>query len=342
MVSWLRHPAVWVPISAILLVAVVWRSELWTAGDRLGRLDPAPLVAAVLVGGVVLWLWAVRSADLLAGAGRPVGVVALVPMTAFANTINNLTPGSMGELVRMYLLRAHHGVDYTTGAAVILIERVVAVGYLTLSALLLWLAGTGAIPGGLAVVLVALLVAGPFVVYRLGVRPTRLLTGLPLGRLAGARWARVSRVLARIDETIARLLGHPVRVSTFAATTAGVFAVNTAQLVLVGRALGVALDPVAAWGALGLSITVGVISLLPFGLGSSDLALVALLGFLGLDPAVAAAVAFGYRLVATLPYAIAGIASYAFLSARLPAPEAGGVAAAARAVDAALDEADGR
>ncbi len=341
MARWLRHPAVWVPISAILLVAVVWRSELWTAGDRLGRLDPAPLVAAVLVGVLVLWLWAVRSADLLAGAGRPVGVVPLVPMTAFANTINNLTPGSMGELVRMYLLRAHHGVDYTIGAAVILIERVVAVGYLTLSALLLWLAATGTIPGGLAVVLVGVLVAGPFVVYRLGVRPSRLLTGLPLAHLGGARWARVSRILDRIDETVAGLLGHPVRVSTFAATTAGVFAVNTAQLVLVGRALGVALDPVAAWGALGLSITVGVLSLLPFGLGSSDLALVALLGALGLDPAVAAAIAFGYRLVATLPYALAGIASYAFLSARLPELEGVGVAAAARSVDAALDEPDG-
>lgn len=339
MVRWLRHPAVWVPISAILLFVVVWRSELWAAGDRLGRLDPGPLVLAVLVGGIVLWLWAVRSADLLAGAGRPVGAVALVPMTAFANTINNLTPGSMGELVRMYLLRAHHGVDYTTGAAVILIERVVAVGYLTLSAALLWLAATGTIPGALALALVAGMIAGPFVVYRIGLRPTRLVTVLPLGRLTGpSRWSRAGRILTRIDETAAGLLGHPVRVSTFAATTAGVFVVNTFQLVLVGRALGIGLDPVAAWGALGLSITVGVLSLLPFGLGSSDLALVALLGVLGLDPTTGAAVAFGYRLVATLPYAVAGVASYAFLSASLPAPDAGGVAAAVQAVDAALDD----
>jgi len=339
MARWLRHPAVWIPISASLLVAVVWRSDLWTAGDRLGRVDPVPLGLAVVVGGVVLWLWAVRSADLLAGAGRSVGVAALVPMTAFANTINNLTPGSMGELIRMYLLRAHHGVDYTTGAAVILIERVVAVGYLTLSAALLWLAATGTIPGPVAALGVAALTGGPFVAYRLGLRPSRLVTDLPLGRLAGrSRWARTGRILARIDETIAGLLGHPVRVSTFAATTAGVFAVNTAQLVLVGRALGITLDPVAAWGALGLSITVGVLSLLPFGLGSSDLALVALLGALGFEPTAAAAMAFGYRLVATLPYAVAGIASYAYLSARLPAGGAGGVAAAAQAVTAALDE----
>jgi hypothetical protein len=36
-------------------------------------------------------------------------------MTAFANTINNITPGSAGELVRLYLLAAQYGVDYTTG-----------------------------------------------------------------------------------------------------------------------------------------------------------------------------------------------------------------------------------
>lgn len=339
MARWLRHPAVWVPISAILLVAVLWRSEFWVAGDRLGRLEPLPLALAVAVGGLVLWLWAVRSADLLAGAGRPVGVGPLVPMTAFANTINNLTPGSMGELIRMYLLQAHHDVDYATGAAVILIERVVAIGYLSLSAAVLWLATTAMLPAEVAGVLLVGLVVGPFVIYRLGLRPSRLVTGLPLGRVAGpGRWARAGRILGRIDDTIAGLLGHPVRAATFAATTAGVFATNTAQLVLVGRALGVTLDPVAAWGALGLSITVGVLSLLPFGLGSSDLALVALLGALGLEPAVATAIAFGYRLVATLPYALAGIVSYAFLSASLPKPGAGGVVAAARVVDAALDE----
>jgi uncharacterized membrane protein YbhN (UPF0104 family) len=58
--------------------------------------------------------------------------------------------------------------------------------------------------------------------------------------------------------------------------------------------------------------------LLPFGLGSADLVLVALLGVAGVPPAQAAAIAFGYRIVSTLPLGLAGVGSYAYLSARLP------------------------
>ncbi|HEY4632899.1 MAG TPA: hypothetical protein VIH00_03195, partial [Candidatus Limnocylindrales bacterium] len=92
---------------------------------------------------------------------------------------------------------------------------------------------------------------------------------------------------------------------------------------------------VPAWGALGIAITVGVVSLLPFGLGSTDVVLVALLGVLGLDVATATATVFGYRLVATLPQGLVGVASYAWLSARLPA---GGARAAVAQVGAAIGE----
>ncbi len=99
---------------------------------------------------------------------------------------------------------------------------------------------------------------------------------------------------------------------------------------LIAAAFDVTLSPLAAWGALGLSITAGVLSFLPFGLGAADLVLVALLGVLGVDPATAAAIAFSYRLVSTLPTALLGVASYAWLSARLPAGGLDGAADAAR------------
>ena len=119
----LRHPLVWGSISIALLALVAWRSRAWELGEQLGDADPRPIVAAVLLNLVIILAWAARSSNLLTGAGRPVPVRPLIPMTAFANTINNVTPGSAGELVRLYLLRAQHGVDYTTGAAIVLIER---------------------------------------------------------------------------------------------------------------------------------------------------------------------------------------------------------------------------
>jgi uncharacterized membrane protein YbhN (UPF0104 family) len=141
------------------------------------------------------------------------------------------------------------------------------------------------------------------------------------------RWERWGRALRAIDSTIAALLAHPRRLLTFAATTALIFTTSTVQLLLVARATGVALEPPAAWGALGLSITAGVLSFLPFGLGAADLVLVALLGVVGVPAVQAGVIAFGYRLVSTLPYALEGVLAYAWLSTRLPAGELRGAAA---------------
>ena len=330
--TWLRRPIVWLPISIGLLALLVWRSRLWEAGSVLGRLDPALILVAVLLTGVVALLWATRSADLLGAAGRTVGVLPLVPMTTFANTINNLTPGSAGEIVRMYLLRAHHGVDYATSGAVVLVERIGAIGYLASSALLVWLTWLGAVPVPVAVVLLIGLVIAPGIVYRTGFRPLAIVGRLPLGRLVGAaRWERVCRWLRRVDGTIAGLIGDPRHLAAFVVLSAAIFVVYDVQLLLVGRALGIAVDPFAAWGALGLATTVGVLSLLPFGLGTTDLTLVAMLGVAGVPTLDAVAMTFGYRLVSTLPLSIGGIVSFAYLSARLPASGLGGAARAVRA-----------
>jgi hypothetical protein len=318
-IRWFRRPVVWLPISGVLILLVAWRSKVWEAGDILGTPHPLPLVAAVLLNGVIAVLWAVRSGDLLGASGHPVGTGPLVPMTAFANTINNLTPGSAGEIIRAWLLRVHHGVPYAAGTAVILIERVVALGYMAASAIILWSGHALGLPAPVQVVLVAAVAAGPGAVYALGLRPAATAGRLPLAGILGTdRWARVGGALTRVDSTIAALLTHPRHLAVFAATTGLVFTSYTAQLWLVAASVGITLDPVVAWGALGLATIAGVLSLLPFGLGATDIVLASLLVSLGVPPPAAGAIAFGYRLVATLPLGIIGTASYAWLSARLP------------------------
>jgi uncharacterized protein (TIRG00374 family) len=157
----LGRPIVWVPISVALLGFVAWRSRLWEVGDRLRLVDPGSVIAALLLNLVVLVLWAIRSADLLAASGHRVPVARLIPMTAFANTINNLTPGSGGEPIRVWLLNRHNGVDYAIGAAVVLIERLVAFGLLAGSAILLWAGSVGLVPGWLSGVGLLALAATP-------------------------------------------------------------------------------------------------------------------------------------------------------------------------------------
>ena len=333
---WLRHPLVWGSISVALLALVAVRSRAWELGDRLGNADVRPILLALALDVVIVVAWAARSSDLLAGAGRPVPVGPLIPMTAFANTINNVTPGSVGELVRLYLLRAHHGVPYTTGAAVVVVERVVAICLLGASAAILWAAWSLRLWPPLTIGALLVIALLPSVIYRVGLRPTALVRLLPLGAVVGRdRWATAGRGLERVDAAVAGLLVDPRRALAFAGWTAVVFASYTGQLVLVAAAIGREIDPAAAWGALGLGIIAGVLSLLPFGLGSADLVLVALLGVTGVPAAEAAAIAFGYRVISTLPLGLAGVASYAFLSARLPH---GHVTEAASAARAALRE----
>jgi glycosyltransferase 2 family protein len=330
-----RNPLLWVPVSAGLLILLVWRSRLWDAAAALAIVDPGALLLAVAVSAVIPVFWAARSADLIVASGHAVPVGSMIPMTVFANMINNLTPGSSGEVLRVWLLRAHHGVDIATGTAVVAIERLVAIGYLAGSAILIWVGHLWNWPPVVVLALVALLAVAPGAVYRVGLRPSAMLRAVPVGRVLGhARWKRVVAWMGRVDATIASLLVRPVRLGVFALLTFCVFAGYTAQLVLVGRALGVSIDPVLAWGALGIAITAGVISMLPFGLGSSDLVLVALLNSLGVEPALAAAVAIGYRIASTLPLGIGGVLAYAWLSASLPP---GGAVGAIRAVREAGD-----
>jgi uncharacterized protein (TIRG00374 family) len=329
--SWLRRPIVWLPVSIGLLVLLVWRSRIWEAGAVLAGLDVRPVGGALLLSALIAILWAARSADLLRAASRSIPVASLIPMTAFANTINNLTPGSAGEIVRMYLLRAHHDVDYATSGAVVFVERIGAIGYLSSTALLAWLTWAGVLSGPVAMVILAILISGPAIAYRAGLRPLGLVGRLPVGRVVGtARWSRVGSWLARVDRTVAILIGRPRRHLVFVAFSGAIFAASAAQLLLLGRAMGVALDPLAGWGALGLSTTVGVLSLLPFGLGTTDLALATLLGAAGVPATTAAAMTLGYRLISTLPLSLAGIASFAWLSARLPADGLRGAAHAVR------------
>ena len=222
------------------------------------------------------------------------------------------------------------GVAYAAGAAVILIERLVSIAYLGASAVILWLGSRFAVPWPLIVAAVLAVAVAPIAIYRSPLRLSRLATALPIDRLIGdSRWHATKAMIGRIEETVAGLMRDPWRAGPFALACAVVFTSNTLQLVLVGRALGIELDPVTAWGALGIGVVVGVISLLPFGLGSTDLVVSGLLVATGLSLPDAVSVVFGYRVVSTLPMGIAGVVSYALLSANLPETGTAGAVRAA-------------
>jgi uncharacterized protein (TIRG00374 family) len=310
-----RRRLVLFAIAAVLLGLVVWRTEPWQAATLAARLDQAPLVLALALNAAVILLWAIRSGSLMAAVGSPLATGTLIPVVAFANTINNLTPGSVGEVLRAAVLQRRHAVPYASSTAVILAERLWAIGIMLVTAAAAavgtLIPASGAVFAG-AWLGATVLAFVPFVGYRLGLRPARTL-GTFAERFQSARLQRLGAGLAAVDDRLADIVLRPGRSVHFVIVTALIFVVFGAQLWLVLQAFRAEVPPLGVWAAYGLSICAGVISALPFGLGAADAVLVALLAAQGVPLPVAGATAILLRAVTTLPLGIAGTISWIVL-----------------------------
>ena len=336
----MRRWWVWLTVSVALLALLVWRTKPWEALALGAR--PLPLIGVLFVDVVVVAAWALRSAALMRAVGQPMSATSLVPVVAFANTINNLTPASSGEAVRAVILNRRHGVPYARSTAVILAERFWAIWIMGVTAAAAAIGTIIPAPQWLTVLAwvgAAVLALAPVIAHRVGVRPAVVASRVVGGRVAEEATApaaapdtepsrpglrrRVAVLLADVDEHLDSILQSGTATAGFLAWTGVVFVAFALQLWLVLVALGVELPLVAAWAALGLATIAGVLSALPFGLGATDLVLTGLLVQLGVDASVAAAATLMLRATVTLPLGLAGTASWVALSRGSEATPAG-------------------
>jgi uncharacterized membrane protein YbhN (UPF0104 family) len=338
----MRRWWVWLTVSIALLALLVWRTRPWEVLALGAR--PLPLIGVLFLDVVVVAAWALRSAALMRAVGQPMSPTSLVPIVAFANTINNLTPASSGEAVRAVILNRRHGVPYARSTAVILAERFWAIWIMAVTA------GAAAIgtvvPAppwlvGLAWIAAAVGVVAPVIAHRAGIRPANVAARVMGGPAAGEAAAtpmpeagaadderpglrrRIARLLGDVDEHLGAILESWPATAGFLAWTAVVFVAFAVQLWLVLIALGVELPLAGVWAALGLATIAGVLSALPFGLGAADLVLTGLLVQLGVDASVAAAAALLLRVTVTLPLGLIGTASWVVLNRGSEATPAG-------------------
>ena len=323
----MRRWYVWLSVSVVLLGLLVWRTKPWEALET--GADWRVLLVVVALNGIVIAMWAIRSARLMAAVGHPVPVTSLVPVVSFANTINNLTPASTGEALRAVILRRRHGIPYGPSTAVILAERFWAIWIMAVSA---GAAAVGTIvpasPPLVALAWIAAIVASlaPSFTYRAGLRPISFLARFvePRGSAAAgvpasdaplpSRRRRLAATLRTVDVSLAGIAMSPSVVISFVLSTAGVFLTTAAQLWLILLSLGEPIPLVAAWAALGLATIAGVMSALPFGLGAADVVMTGLLTILGVPASAAAAAALLLRATVTLPLGLAGTASWIALN----------------------------
>jgi uncharacterized membrane protein YbhN (UPF0104 family) len=288
--------AVWAACALLLLAAVLPALGLREAGRGLARLDPALLPGLLALSLANYALRALRWQLLCRAAGLrvPLHRNGLYYVAGFAFTV---TPGRLGEAVRLWLLRHHHGVPCRRSVGVLLLDRVAD----AVPLLLLCLPGATAFAGhGWGVAAVAAVVLGGLA---LAVRPGWLAALARLGYAATRRRPRLFAGIARARHSLGMLASPGVLAAALALGLLG-WSAEALGAWLVLHRLGAAVDLPAAAFVFGFGVLVGGLPLFPGGVGGTEGTMVGLLALLGVELGTAAAATAIVRL-ATLGFALA-------------------------------------
>lgn len=267
-----------------------------------------PLVWALLLNVPIVALRAYRAQLILGHLDQRVSMRAMLPIQLVGQTSSSLTPAASGDYVRAYLWRQSSRVPLRVGAAVVTFERLYSLWLLVAVSVLLVLLPRHGVAGWVAVS--AGLVLATFAPLLYEMLPTgveRWATAKVVrGRLLG-RFAEGAQVMV---EQFRQLMRSPLLLTWTSAVTVVIFIAGGAQTWLVLDALGHLVPITQAVAASTTSQVAGIVSTLPFGIGSQDAILVAAFAGYGVTVSLAASVAVLLRAVSTLPQALAGLAGY--------------------------------
>ena len=267
-----------------------------------------PLLAALALNVPVIWLRALRAQLIVRHLKFRVPMRSMLPIQLVGQTSSTITPAASGDYVRAYLWRSSNGVPVRVGAAVVTFERLYSLFLLVAVSLLLIVFPRHGLVGW--VLVAAGLALATFAPLLFELLPTTLeqwaLAKLGRGRFMG-RFQEGATVM--VDQ-FRNLMKAPVLLAWTATLTLLNFIAMGAQLWLVMLALGHRVPITQAVAANSTSQVAGIISTLPFGIGSQDAILVTVFAGYGVTIALAASAAVLLRATTTVPLALAGLAAY--------------------------------
>jgi uncharacterized protein (TIRG00374 family) len=267
-----------------------------------------PLLWALLLNVPIVGLRAYRAQMILHQLDQHVSMRSMVPIQLVGQTSSSLTPAASGDYVRAYLWRQSSHVPLRVGAAVVTFERLYSLFLLAAVSVLLVLLPRHGVAGWIAVA--AGLVLATFAPILFEMTPANFerwaTAKVVRGRLLG-RFAEGAQVML---EQLRALMKAPILLAWTSAVTLVIFIAGGAQIWLVLDSLGHLVPITQAVAASTTSQVAGIISTLPFGIGSQDAILVAMFAGYGVTVSLAATLAVLLRAVSTLPQALAGLAGY--------------------------------
>ena len=259
-----RRAALW-SLGFVLLLGLTLRVvDLEAALAALARLS-LPLLALVLALSLANYLLRCLRWQYLCrhiGVEVPLAVNALYYVAGFAFTI---TPGKIGEVVRLWFLKRRHGYGYARTAGLLILDRLTDAWPLLLLALL----GAAPFAGqGPSLVLIGLIMIAGSVVM---LHPSWLRRMI---KLAYARFRRAPRVFGRLLHA-ARMLGRFASPASLTPPMLLGLAGWLAEIVgawLVLEALGAPLPLTTVAFVFGFAMLVGSLPIFPGGLGGAEAA----------------------------------------------------------------------
>jgi uncharacterized protein (TIRG00374 family) len=291
----IRLSAAWAVLFVLLLGAALAWFGFGEAMAQLGRLSPGVVLLALGLSLVNYVLRAIRWQVLCRAMGVRIPMLrnSLYYVAGFAFTV---TPGKVGEVVRLWLLRRDSGAAYERSLGLLVIDRVTD----AVPLLVLCLLGMGRFVGQAWSVAVA--AAAVLACLGLILRPEALMM---LVKAVYARLRRAPRLFARALRLLrtVRLLAAPrVLLKAFGLGALGWSSEVVAAWVVL-QAFDVPADLAAAAFVFAFGMLVGALPLFPGGVGGAEGAMVMLLLLLGEGAGTAVAAVAVIRLC-TLGFAV--------------------------------------
>jgi len=255
-----------------------------------------------------VWLRALRAQIIVRHLQFRVPMRSMLPIQLFGQTSSTITPAASGDYVRAYLWRSSSGVPVRVGAAVVTFERLYSLFLLAAVSVLLILLPRHGVIGWIGVA-IGLAVA-TFAPLLFEMMPTRL-ERWALAKVGKARFMnRFQEGATAMVDHLRNLMQSPLLLAWTSGLTLLNFVAMGAQLWLVMLSLAHRVPITQAVAANSTSQVAGIISTLPFGIGSQDAILVTVFAGYGVTVALAASAAVLLRAATTVPLALAGLGAY--------------------------------
>ncbi len=296
------------------MIAISHPDRVWSS---LQQADIMLVLAALVLNVPVVWLRALRAQILVRHLSFRVPMRSMLPIQLVGQTSSTITPAASGDYVRAYLWRSSNGVPVRVGAAVVTFERLYSFFLLVAVSILLILLPRHGVIGWIGVAIG--LTAATFAPLLFEIMPTNVERWV-LAKLGKARFmGRFQEGATVMVDQFRNLMKAPVPLALTSALSVLNFIAMGTQLWLVMMSLDHRVPITQAVAANSTSQVAGIISTLPFGIGSQDAILVTVFAGYGVTIAIAASAAVLVRAATTVPLALAGLGAYLMIE-RNPQP----------------------